>query len=152
MPLLGLRFFTVYGPWGRPDMAYWSFTKAILDGKPIAVFNEGRLQRDFTYVDDIVGGVLAVALEPTHFSGEVPHRIYNIGNNRPVPLMRFIDLIERFTGREAVKVMKPMQPGDVPATHASIDRLAADYGYAPSTPLEVGLRRFVEWYMKREGR
>lgn len=143
---IGLRFFTVYGPWGRPDMAYWTFTENILSGKPIPVFNEGKLKRDFTYIDDIVKGVIACALEPSHFTGEAPHKVYNIGNNQPVELMRFIEVIENAVGVRAIKDFKPMQPGDVYETFADIDAIAADYGFAPSTPLEHGVPRFVDWY------
>jgi UDP-glucuronate 4-epimerase len=146
LPQIGLRFFTVYGPWGRPDMAYWTFTRDILAGKPICVFNEGALKRDFTYIDDIIEGVVACALQPPHFTGDAPHRIYNIGNNRPVELARFIELIENAVGKKAMKEMKPMQPGDVYETCADIDAIAADYGFAPSTPLEEGIPRFVHWY------
>jgi len=146
MKQTGLRFFTVYGPRGRPDMAYWTFTAAALDGKPIRVFNEGRLQRDFTYIDDIVAGVLAVALEGP--KGEAAHRIYNIGNNRPVELLRFIELIEQATGRRIAREMAPMQKGDVYATYADISALAADYGFAPKTALETGLPRFVDWFRR----
>jgi UDP-glucuronate 4-epimerase len=143
---IGLRFFTVYGPWGRPDMAYWSFTENILTGKPIRVFNHGKLERDFTYIDDIVAGVIATALEPMKKAREIPHRIYNIGNNRPVQLMRFIEVIEQAVGEEAVKQFEPMQPGDVHATYADIDAISADYGFAPTTPLEVGIPKFVDWF------
>lgn len=142
---IGLRFFTVYGPWGRPDMAYWLFTESIFAGEPIRVFNNGDLQRDFTYIDDIVEGVVAVALEPPHF-GDVTHRIYNIGNNRPVDLMRFIAVLEEATGERAIKEFVPMQPGDVYATYADIDAIARDYGFSPKTPLEKGLVEFVDWY------
>jgi UDP-glucuronate 4-epimerase len=143
---IGLRFFTVYGPWGRPDMAYWMFTENILAGRPIKVFNNGDLQRDFTYIDDIVAGVVAVATQPMKPDRPVPHRIYNIGNNSPVALMRFIEIIEQAVGRPAVKEYEPMQPGDVYATYADIDAIAADYGFAPTTPLEVGIPKFVDWH------
>ena len=146
MPQIGLRFFTVYGPWGRPDMAYWSFTDRIMRGEPIRVFNNGKLRRDFTYIDDIVRGVVATALEKPHFPSARPHRVYNIGNNRPVELMRFIEVIEDAVGKKAEKIMEGMQPGDVHETCANVDALAADYGFAPSTPLEDGIPRFVEWY------
>lgn len=143
---IGLRFFTVYGPWGRPDMAYWSFAESIMDGRPIRVFNHGDLMRDFTYVDDIVAGVVAAALGPFKPAGEAPHRIYNIGNNRPVKLMRFIEILEQAIGKTAIKELAPMQPGDVYATAADITAIATDYGYAPKTALEVGIPRFIEWF------
>lgn len=143
---VGLRFFTVYGPWGRPDMAYWTFTRNILEGRPIEVFNNGDMQRDFTFISDIVSGVLSVALDAPRRPAAGPHRIYNIGNNRPVALGRFIEIIEAAAGVKAVKVMSPMQPGDVHATFADIDALARDHGFSPSTPLEEGIPRFVEWY------
>ena len=152
---IGLRFFTVYGPWGRPDMAYWTFSDAILSGRSIPVFNEGRLQRDFTYIDDIVQGVLRVADTPADrfADGRGPHRIYNIGNNSPVALLDFIRTLERVLDRPAVLEMKPMQPGDVHATYADISALQGDYGFRPDTPLEVGLRRFAEWFVPwRESR
>ena len=139
----GLRFFTVYGPWGRPDMAYWSFTRRILAGEPIEVFGEGRMARDFTYVDDIVDGVMGVVDRPAA-TGE--HRVFNVGDSRPVGLMRMIEVLEQAIGRPAVKLMRPMQPGDVGATYADVSRLNALCGYAPKVPLEEGLPRFVEWY------
>jgi UDP-glucuronate 4-epimerase len=153
IPATGLRFFTVYGPWGRPDMAPWLFTEAILSGKPIKVFNNGKMQRDFTYVDDIVAGIVATldappadnrALKP---GGSVaPHAIYNIGNNRSEELGRFIEILESACGRVAEKIMLPMQAGDVPATFADIDDLARDHGYAPTTPIDIGIPAFVDWY------
>jgi UDP-glucuronate 4-epimerase len=143
LPLTGLRFFTVYGPWGRPDMAYYSFTRAILAGEPIAVFGDGKMARDFTYVDDIVDGIIG-ALDRPPPPGE--NRILNIGDDRPVGLMDMIQTLERLLGREAVKVMHPMQPGDVTATHADISRLNALTGYRPTVMLEGGLARFVDWY------
>jgi UDP-glucuronate 4-epimerase len=153
IPLTGLRFFTVYGPWGRPDMAPWLFTKAILLGEPIKVFNNGNMRRDFTFIDDIVAGVLACndrapandgALKP---GGSIaPHAIYNIGNNQPEPLLRFIGLIEAATGKKAICDFQPMQPGDVPATYADIDAIARDHGYAPTTSLDAGIPRFVDWF------
>jgi UDP-glucuronate 4-epimerase len=153
IPLTGLRFFTVYGPWGRPDMAPWLFTKAILLGEPIKVFNNGNMRRDFTFIDDIVAGVLACndrapandgALKP---GGSIaPHAIYNIGNNQPEPLLRFIGLIEAATGKKAICDFQPMQPGDVPATYADIDAIARDHGYAPTTSLDAGVPRFVDWF------
>jgi UDP-glucuronate 4-epimerase len=146
LPTTGLRFFTVYGPWGRPDMAPMLFTKAILAGEPIRVFNEGRLRRDFTYVDDIAEGVVRVLDHPPAADDGAPYAIYNIGNHEAVPLETFIEALERLLGRQAIKEYAPMQPGDVPATYASIDRLAAVTGFAPSTPLALGLARFVAWY------
>jgi UDP-glucuronate 4-epimerase len=143
---VGLRFFTVYGPWGRPDMAYWSFTQNIIEGKPIRVFNNGDLERDFTYIDDIVAGVVSVAMNPPAPSQNRLHRIYNIGNNRPVRLLRFIEILEQAIGRKAETIFEPMQPGDVKATYANIDALARDYGFEPRTQLEEGIPRFVEWY------
>ncbi|HTR59163.1 MAG TPA: NAD-dependent epimerase/dehydratase family protein [Casimicrobiaceae bacterium] len=147
LPATGLRFFTVYGPWGRPDMSPMLFARAILAGEPIKVFNHGRMRRDFTYVDDIVEGVVRILHKPP--SAEVssaPHAIYNIGNHQAVELETFIAELERLLGRKAVKEYLPMQPGDVPETYASIERLAAATGFAPSTPLAVGLGKFVEWY------
>jgi UDP-glucuronate 4-epimerase len=158
LPTTGLRFFTVYGPWGRPDMAPMLFTRAILEGKPIDVFNEGRMSRDFTYIDDIVAGVVRVAARPARSASNydpanpdpgtsfAPFRVYNIGNNTPVPLMTFIETLEKAIGREAIKIMKPMQPGDVPATYADIDDLERDFGYRPRTELADGIKAFVEWY------
>ncbi len=159
IPSTGLRFFTVYGPWGRPDMALFLFTRAIIEGRPIDVFNHGQMQRDFTYVDDIVDGVIRVLdtipsaapdaggdePDPAR-SATAPFRVFNIGNNRPVPLMRYIEVLEENLGRKARKNMLPMQPGDVAATWASVDDLVADVGYRPDTPIEVGVARFVEWY------
>lgn len=139
----GLRFFTVYGPWGRPDMAYYGFTRAILNGEPIEVYGQGRMARDFTYVDDIVDGIIG-ALDRPPDAGV--NRILNIGDDRPVGLMDMIGTLERLLGREAVKVMRPMQPGDVTATHADIRRLNALTGYRPKVMLEDGLARFVDWY------
>lgn len=148
LPTTGLRFFTVYGPWGRPDMAYFSFTKAVLEGRPIQVFNHGQMKRDFTYIDDIVEGVLRVLDKPAtpEGAGAAPWRIFNIGNHDPVPLLDFIACIETALGREAVKQFLPMQDGDVPATYASTAALRAWVGFAPSTPLADGLHRFVAWY------
>jgi len=160
LPTTGLRFFTVYGPWGRPDMALFLFTKNILAGKPIDVYYEGHHQRDFTYVDDIVAGVVAavdhVAQPDTHWNSDVPnpassrapYKIYNIGNQRPVTLLRFIEVLERCLGRKAVKHLMPMQLGDVPDTSADVDALARDVGYRPSTELEQGVKHFVEWYLE----
>ena len=147
LPATGLRFFTVYGPWGRPDMSPMLFARAILAGEPIKVFNHGRMRRDFTYVDDIVEGVVRILHKPPSAdASSAPHAIYNIGNHQAVALETFIAEIERLLGRKAVKEYLPMQPGDVPETYASIDRLAAATGFAPSTPLAVGLGKFVEWY------
>ncbi len=146
LPQSGLRFFTVYGPWGRPDMAYFSFTRRILAGKPIEVFGEGRMRRDFTWVGDIVDGVLDVLDRPPTTGG---HRILNIGNDRPRGLLEFIGLIERACGREAVKLLRPMQAGDVSETWADVSALRALTGYAPSTSLEKGLAAFVDWYRGR---
>ena len=155
LPTTGLRFFTVYGPWGRPDMATWLFTEAILQGKPINVFNHGKMQRDFTYVDDIVQGVVRVndriptAVDNT--STEAPWCVYNIGNNQPVELMKLIRCIEECLGREAEKIMMPMQPGDVPATYADVDALQEAVDFRPSTPIETGVRNFVDWYREYHG-
>ena len=144
LPTTGLRFFTVYGPWGRPDMAIFSFTKAILEGRPIDVFNYGKMQRDFTYVDDIVEGVIRVLdADP---SETPPYKLYNIGNNQPVELMRFIDILEECLGRKADRRLLPMQPGDVPATFADVESLTRDVGFRPDTPIEEGIRRFTDWY------
>ncbi|HEX7768466.1 MAG TPA: NAD-dependent epimerase [Dokdonella sp.] len=158
LPTTGLRFFTVYGPWGRPDMALFLFTRKILAGEPIEVFNHGRHTRDFTYVDDIVEGVIRTLdrvpaadpafdpLRPNPATSSAPYRVYNIGNNQPVELARYIEVLESTLGREARKVLLPLQPGDVPDTCADVTELATDTGYAPSTPVEEGVRRFVEWY------
>ncbi|GJL94177.1 MAG: NAD-dependent epimerase [Hyphococcus sp.] len=145
--LIGLRFFTVYGPWGRPDMAYWSFCENILDGKPIHVFNNGKLARDFTYIDDIIAGIISIATASAPESAGASHKIYNIGGNRPVELLRFIEIIEETLGMEAEKVYVPMQPGDVVSTCADISAISRDYGYAPATSLEVGIPRFVKWFL-----
>ena len=148
LPTTGLRFFTVYGPWGRPDMAPMQFTRAILSGEPIKVFNHGDMQRDFTYIDDIVEGVVRVLVSPPQSSPQTgaPYAIYNIGNNRSVGLETFIAELERLLGRSAVRHYLPLQPGDVRATYASIDRLAAATGFAPKTAIHEGLARFVAWY------
>ena len=158
LPTTGLRFFTVYGPWGRPDMALFLFTRNILEGRPIDVFNNGHHRRDFTYVDDIAEGVVR-ALErvaqpdpgwnsaaPDPASSAAPFRLYNIGNNQPVPLLRYIEVIEECLGRKAVKNLLPLQPGDVPETFADIDDLVRDVGYRPATPIEVGVKNFVDWF------
>ncbi len=158
LPTTGLRFFTVYGPWGRPDMALFLFTRNMLAGRPIQVFNHGRHRRDFTYIDDIVEGVVRVLARPPTpdpaWNGAAPdpatslapYRLFNIGNNRPVELMRYIEVLEECLGITAAKEYLPLQPGDVPATAADIDALAEAVDYAPSTPIEVGVRKFVEWY------
>ena len=158
LPCTGLRFFTVYGPWGRPDMALFLFTRAILEGQPIDVFNEGRMERDFTYVDDVVESVVRVLAKPPagdpSWSGDrpepsssrSPYRIYNIGNDRPVALLRYIEVLEKSLGQTAKKNFLPLQPGDVPVTRANIDDLARDFDYRPRTAIEDGVARFVEWY------
>ncbi len=158
LPTTGLRFFTVYGPWGRPDMALFMFTKSIFAGEPIEVFNHGKHQRDFTYIDDIVEGVIRTLDKVTEpnpdWSGDTPDpatssapwRVYNIGNSRPVELLRYIEVLEECIGKRVEKKMLPMQPGDVPATWADVQALTDDVGYRPSTPVEEGVARFVEWY------
>jgi UDP-glucuronate 4-epimerase len=146
IPLTGLRFFTVYGPWGRPDMAYWTFTQKILKGEPIDVFNHGDMLRDFTYIDDIGDGILRIADHGIVGERETPHAVYNIGNNRPERLDRFISIIEQHTGRKALRRNLPMQPGDVPATYADIEAIRRDHGFEPRTDLETGLARFIGWY------
>jgi UDP-glucuronate 4-epimerase len=158
IPTTGLRFFTVYGPWGRPDMALFRFTQLILAGEPIPVFNYGRHRRDFTYIDDIVEGVVRVLDRPAEpdpdWSGDrpdsatsrAPYRLYNIGNNRPVELMDYIRTLEKCLGREAEKELLPLQPGDVPDTYANVDDLVADHGYKPATSIDDGIARFVAWY------
>jgi UDP-glucuronate 4-epimerase len=152
LPTTGLRFFTVYGPWGRPDQAPMLFTKAILDGRPIDVFNAGRMRRDFTYVDDVVEGVVRIlAHPPAGDCDRAPYAIYNIGNHEAVELDAFIALLERLLGRTAIRRDRPMQPGDVPATYASIERLREAVGFAPHTPLADGLARFVAWYCEHYG-
>jgi UDP-glucuronate 4-epimerase len=145
LPSTGLRFFTVYGPWGRPDMAYFSFTKAISEGRPITVFNKGEMWRDFTYIDDIIDGITAVMGKPP---AEVtpPHRVYNLGNNKSEKLTRFVEVLQQAIGREAEIQHAPMQAGDVPATYADIDQSRADFGYAPKVTIDEGLPRFVAWY------
>lgn len=148
LPMTGLRFFTVYGAWGRPDMAYFKFVKAIAENKPIDVYNFGKMQRDFTYIDDGIEGVVRVMEKPPQSNSEtsstVPYKIYNVGNNSPVELLTFIEVIEAAMGKKAVKNLLPMQPGDVPSTYADVDDLIADVGFKPSTPIEEGIRRFVE--------
>ena len=163
LPTTGLRFFTVYGPWGRPDMALFLFTRNILEGKPIDVFNHGHHRRDFTYVEDIAEGVVR-ALEriaqpdphwdsnaPDPASSSAPFRLYNIGNNQPVQLLRYIEIIEECLGRKAQKNLLPLQLGDVPETYADIDALVKDVGYRPATPIEVGVRKFVDWFCEYYG-
>lgn len=152
IPSTGLRFFTVYGPWGRPDMSPWLFTERILRGEPIQVFNHGQMRRDFTYIDDIVNGVLA-ALDrpPAHEDGTAPDAIYNLGNNATIALLDYIRVIEDACGREAELIMKPMQPGDVFETFADIEASRRDLNYAPSTPIEVGIPRFVDWFKAYHG-
>jgi UDP-glucuronate 4-epimerase len=158
LPTTGLRFFTVYGPWGRPDMALFLFTKAILEGRPIDVFNHGNMQRDFTYVDDIVEGVIRVldrvatanpaydALQADPATSNAPYRVFNIGNNNPVPLLEFIGCIENALGKKAEKNLLPLQDGDVPATYANTDALNDWVGFVPGTPVQEGINRFVAWY------
>jgi UDP-glucuronate 4-epimerase len=158
IPVTGLRFFTVYGPWGRPDMAYFSFTRNILAGRPIDVFNNGNHSRDFTYIDDIVEGVVRVldripepnpdwsGDHPDSATSTAPYRLYNIGNNQPVELMHYIKVLENCLGKQAQKNMLPMQPGDVRATYADIDDLVRDTGYQPTVTVEQGLANFVAWY------
>jgi UDP-glucuronate 4-epimerase len=158
VPTTGLRFFTVYGPWGRPDMALFKFTKAILEGRPIEVFNYGHHRRDFTYVDDIVEGVIRVldrpaepnaawsGADPDSATSTAPYRLYNIGNHQPVELMRYIEVLEQCLGRTAEKTLLPLQAGDVPDTYADVEDLVRDTGYKPATPIEVGVRNFVDWY------
>ena len=158
LPLTGLRFFTVYGPWGRPDMAMWLFTKAILAGEPIRVFNGGDMRRDFTFIDDVVAGVVACVRKPPVDDGSIkaggsvaPHSIYNIGNHRAEELGRLISLIEAACGRKAIKIMEAMQPGDVHATYADISAIQRDIGFEPSTALDVGVPLFVDWYRNYHG-
>ncbi|WP_203321644.1 NAD-dependent epimerase [Pseudoxanthomonas beigongshangi] len=158
LPTTGLRFFTVYGPWGRPDMALFLFTRRILAGEPIDVFNHGRHTRDFTYIDDIVEGVIRTLdrvpgpdpdydpLAPSPATSSAPYRVYNIGNHQPVELLRYIEVLEDCLGRKAERNLLPLQPGDVPDTYADVAALSRDTGYAPSTPIETGVRRFVDWY------
>jgi UDP-glucuronate 4-epimerase len=158
IPQTGLRFFTVYGPWGRPDMAPWIFTRKILAGEPIPVFNHGKMRRDFTFVDDIVSGVLAAVDHPPSDDGSLkaggsvsPHALYNIGNSTSEPLERFIGVIEEACGRPAVIDYQPMQPGDVVETFADISAISADLGYAPTTPIDAGIPAFVRWYRRYHG-
>jgi len=158
IPLTGLRFFTVYGPWGRPDMMPWIFTAKILAGEPIPVFNNGEMWRDFTYIDDIVDGIIAALDHPPADDGTAkagastaPHMLYNIGNNRSEPLLRFITLLEEACGRKAELQLLPMQPGDVERTYADIDAISRDLGYTPRTPIEEGIPRFVSWFRDYHG-
>jgi UDP-glucuronate 4-epimerase len=146
IPTTGLRFFTVYGPWGRPDMAYFSFTKKILSGQPIQIFNYGKMQRDFTYVDDIIEGIVCVIENSPSSDHSTPYQLYNLGNHRPVELLYFIELLEKYLGKQAQKEFLPMQLGDVPITYADIDNLTLATGFEPNTPIEVGLEKFVTWY------
>lgn len=158
LPTTGLRFFTVYGPWGRPDMALFLFTKAILAGETIQVFNHGKMKRDFTYIDDIIDGVVRsldlISAPNPHWSSAnpdpgtsyAPYKVYNIGNHQPVELLHFIEVLENCLGSKASKELLPLQPGDVPATYAAIEDLETDVGFKPSTPIEIGIPRFVEWY------
>jgi UDP-glucuronate 4-epimerase len=158
LPTTGLRFFTVYGPWGRPDMALFLFTKAILNDEPIKVFNHGKMERDFTYIDDIIEGVVRVTvnppkpnedydkLTPDPGSSYAPYKVYNIGNNKPVQLMEFIQTLEKHLGKEAKKEYLPLQAGDVPKTYADVDDLIQNVGFKPETSIDEGIGRFVEWY------
>jgi len=153
IPMTGLRFFTVYGPWGRPDMAMWIFTKKILAGEPIQVFNHGNMRRDFTYIDDIVNGIVTCLDNPPPDDGrpkaggsEAPHRLYNIGNSRSEDLMRMISILEEVCGRKADRELLPLQPGDVPETYADIEAIRRDLGFRPTTPIDVGIVNFVDWY------
>jgi UDP-glucuronate 4-epimerase len=161
IPTTGLRFFTVYGPWGRPDMAMYLFAKSMKEGKPIQVFNYGKMRRDFTYIDDIVQGVTRVLFQPAEANPAwdgtdpsnslAPYRVYNIGNNKPVELLYAIELLEKELGITAFKQMQPLQAGDVESTFADIDALAAAVAYSPSTPIEIGIKKFVQWFKDYEG-
>jgi len=152
LPVTGVRFFTVYGPWGRPDMAAWLFTKAILADQPIQLFNGGKMRRDFTYIDDVVAGVVACLAKPPADTGAAPpYRIYNLGNNSSEELERFVGVLERAIGKTARRELKPMQPGDVPATYADIAAAARDFGFKPKTTIDEGLPRFVKWYRGYHG-
>ncbi|MDR4998728.1 NAD-dependent epimerase/dehydratase family protein [Brevibacillus parabrevis] len=152
IPATGLRFFTVYGPWGRPDMALYAFTKAILAGEPVSIFNYGKMIRDFTYIDDVVEGILRLMDRlPEPKDGKAPHKVLNIGNHRPVELLSFLELLEQKLKRPANRQYMPIQPGDVPATFASVDALFAETGFRPDTPVEVGISRFVDWYLDYYG-
>jgi UDP-glucuronate 4-epimerase len=159
LPTTGLRFFTVYGPWGRPDMALSLFARAIIEGRPIELFNHGHHTRDFTYIEDVVEGVVRVtdrvpgpdpdwnSANPDPATSSAPYRLYNIGSNRPIQLLRYIEVLEQCLGRKAERIMRPLQLGDVPDTFANVDELIADVGYKPDTPIEVGVRNFVEWFI-----
>ena len=163
LPVTGLRFFTVYGPWGRPDMAMWLFAEAILAGRPIKLFNHGNMRRDFTYVDDVVESIVRLIDRPAtpdpQWSGNnpapatssAPYRIYNIGNNKPAELLQIVGELEKCLGKTAKRELLPMQPGDVPETYADVDDLMRDVGFRPSTPVEIGIRNFVDWYRKYTG-
>jgi UDP-glucuronate 4-epimerase len=163
LPCTGLRFFTVYGPWGRPDMAPFLFTRAILAGKPIDLYNHGKMRRDFTYIDDIIEGVIRIADRipkanpdwqadrPDPATSFAPYKLYNIGNHQPVGLLEFLDALEKQLGKEARKNFLPLQPGDVPATYADVADLMTDVGFQPSTSIEEGIRRFVAWYREYYG-
>lgn len=158
LPQTGLRFFTVYGPWGRPDMAMWIFTERIIRGEPIPVYNYGDMRRDFTYIDDIVAGVLSCHDAPPTDDGAeqmpgstAPHRVYNIGNHKPEPLMKMIDLLEQAIGKKAERQLEPLQAGDVKETFADIEAIRKDHGFEPSTPIEEGIPRFVSWYRNYHG-
>jgi UDP-glucuronate 4-epimerase len=163
LPTTGLRFFTVYGPWGRPDMAMWLFASAIMEGRPIKLFNHGNMRRDFTYIDDVVEAVVRLidrpaaadpkwsAVKPDPGCSSAPWRVYNIGNNRPVEVLRVVELIEAAVGRKAVRELLPMQPGDVPQTYADVDDLMAEVGFRPDTPIDDGIARFVAWYREYRG-
>jgi UDP-glucuronate 4-epimerase len=158
LPMTGLRFFTVYGPWGRPDMAMWIFAKAIIDGEPVKLFNNGNMRRDFTYIDDVVESVVRLVDRPPagnpKFSGSrpdpgsssAPWRVYNIGNNKPVELLEVVRLLEEAIGKKANRELVPMQPGDVPATYADVDDLMRDVNFRPSTTIADGIAKFIEWY------
>lgn len=153
IPLTGLRFFTVYGPWGRPDMAYWTFSEKIRKGEAIPIFNHGDMKRDFTYIDDIVSGIIAVLANPPVAKAETaPYRIYNIGNNRAESLLDFVDILEQALGQPAIRDLQPMQAGDVKETFADIDPMRRDMGYEPTTPLREGLPKFVDWFLQYQGR
>jgi UDP-glucuronate 4-epimerase len=159
MPATGLRFFTVYGPWGRPDMAMWLFAEAILAGKPIKLFNHGKMRRDFTYIDDVVESVVRLVDRPAQADpnwsndrpdparSSAPWRVYNIGNNNPVDVPHVVDLLEQALGKKAVRELAPMQAGDVPATYADVDDLMRDVGFRPATPIDDGVSRFARWFV-----
>ena len=148
LPMTGLRFFTVYGAWGRPDMAYFKFTQAITQGKPIDVYNYGKMKRDFTYIDDVVEAIVRIIPKPPHSSMQPPYKVYNLGNNSPVELGEFISAIETALGRSAKKNLLPMQPGDVASTYANVDELMIDFDFKPSTSIDIGVKKFVDWYLQ----